>query len=368
MHGKEDTMKSISLSLRQRKILNLVQNHASHITGPALAKQLDVSVRTIRSDIAEMNHSLSACNASIASEKSKGYYLECSDPISFQELFQTDDLLLTREDRIRYLTFQLCLSEIPLNQYDLEDEMYVSKTTLENDIASLKRLYVLSAPHIRLIHEDDTWAFEKDECKRRALLNHLFRQDWNYNTTGNAYYSYNFLDAELMTEIIKTTSEVLLTYNFQIEDPNLVTLNLALAIMYYRVRSGNTLPECTDFQPTEKHIFSLCEDLFAKLDPVLTYDFPLQEKQTIYKHLCNSVLLDPNQLNFRTIYKHLCNSVLLDANQLNFRTVSEYFPPSIIEMADEYLNLIARTFRVDFSDDGRFLYYAPAVFTLSFKS
>ena len=110
-------METITLSLRQRKLLNLIQNQTSHITGQTLARQLNVSPRTIRSDIVEINHALASCGASISAERSKGYFLECSDPESFQEQFKTDDLLLTKEDRIRYLTFQLCLSDVPLNQY-----------------------------------------------------------------------------------------------------------------------------------------------------------------------------------------------------------------------------------------------------------
>lgn len=330
-------MEPITLSLRQRKILNLIQNHTSHITGQALAKQLDVSVRTIRSDIVEINASLAPYDARISAERSKGYYLDCTDPLFFQEQFKTDDVLLTREDRIRYLTFQLCLSEVPLNQYELEDEMYISHTTLENDIAALKRQYVIASPHIKLFHEGDSWYFEPDETKRRALLNHLFHSDWNYNTTGNAYYSYNFLDSDVMALITRITTKVLTKYDFQIEDSNLVTLNLALAIMYYRVRSGNTLPDSTESfnsSDTNPRLLSLCKEIFEDLETDLSYYFPIQEK--------------------RAIYNHLRDNELLDASKLNFQTVSFYFTPDLIQIADVYLKKINDTFHLDFTVDEDF--------------
>lgn len=328
-------MEPFTLSLRQRKLLNLIQNQTTHITGQALAKQLDVSPRTIRSDILEINRSLaSCCDAKIAAERSKGYYLECTDQATFRELFKTDDLLLTREDRIRYLAFQLCLSEVPLNQYDLEDEMYVSKTTLENDIATLKKQYVQGPPLIKLIHDGDTWMFEEDEAKRRALLNHLFLSDWDYNATGNAYYSYHFLDDEVMNMIMTNTSRLLLKYNFQIEDSNLVTLNLSLAIMYYRILSGHSLPAQDVFHHDSKEIFALCEEIFESLEKSLSCIFPSQEKYAIYLHLCNSHLLD--------------------ASKLNFKTVSKYFDSEILLMADAYLKLINQTFHIDFSSDEDF--------------
>lgn len=314
--------------------MNLIQNQTSHITGQALAKQLGVSPRTIRSDIAEINQALISCSARISAERSKGYFLECSDIKSFQEQFKTDDMLSTREDRIRYLTFQLCLSEVPLNQYDLEDEMYVSKTTLDNDIATLKRLYVLSGPHINLKHIDNTWEFEHCESKRRAILNQLFHDDWNYNTTGNAYYNYHFLDEDIMDLIMQITARHLYNYHFQIEDANLVSLNLSLAIMYYRMLSGHVLPETQALTDINDTVFRLCTDIFESMEEAFSCEFPLQEKQDIYLHLCDSHLLD--------------------ASKLTFETVSDYFDPLFLEMADCYLKKVLETFHIDFSDDEDF--------------
>ena len=327
-------METITLSLRQRKLLNLIQNQTSHITGQTLARQLNVSPRTIRSDIVEINHALASCGASISAERSKGYFLECSDPESFQEQFKTDDLLLTKEDRIRYLTFQLCLSDVPLNQYDLEDEMYVSKTTLDNDFAALKRLYVLSEPYIKLIHTGDTWEFEQDESRRRAILNRLFQSDWDYNAAGNAYYSYQFLDSEIMELIMQITARFLYKYHFQIEDANLVTLNLSLAIMYYRMLSGHVLPEAPETADENDPVFWLCRDIFESMEEAFSCVFPIQEKGAVYQHLCNS---------------HLLN-----ASELTFDTISSHFDSELIEMTDCYLKQIDTTFHIDFSKDEDF--------------
>lgn len=327
-------MEPITLSLRQRKLLNLIQNQSDYITGQALAKQLNVSPRTIRSDIVEINTALAPDYAKISAERSKGYFFECEDITSFRKTYQTDELLLTREDRIRYLTFQLCLSDVPLNQYDLEEEMYISRTTLENDISTLKKQYVFSSPHIELYHNGDTWEFEKDEQKRRFLLNILFRQDWNYNNTGNAYYSYNFLDEEIVNLIMQITAEILLNARCQIEDSNLVTLNLALAIMYYRQLSGYTLPALPSVCRNNKDADELCEEIFAALEEKLSYSFPVQERDAIYLHLERSYLLD--------------------SDKLNFKTVSDYFSSDIIQMCDEYLLLINTSFGIDFSIDEDF--------------
>ncbi len=130
-------MKTLNLTLRQRKLLHIVQNQHAIITGQELAKQLLVTPRTIRTDVAEINRIIRPFNARIHSERSKGYHFEAEDPLLIQRLNQIENAFLTKEDRVRYLALRLCLAEEPLNTYDLEDEIFVSHTTLEHDIHQL---------------------------------------------------------------------------------------------------------------------------------------------------------------------------------------------------------------------------------------
>ena len=54
---------------------------------------------------------------------------------------------LQRRSAPAYPAFALCLSpDIPINIYDLEEEMFVSHTTLEHDINYLREKYVLAPP------------------------------------------------------------------------------------------------------------------------------------------------------------------------------------------------------------------------------
>ena len=198
-------MSADNLTLRQRKILHFLQNHTGFITGSELSKHLEVSSKTIRTDISEINQQLNHSDIRIVSEHSKGYYLDAGNPAALAELNKIDRVFLTKEDRVRFLTLRLCLADSPLDLYDLEDEMYVSRTTLDHDLHQLKRQHVMSPPHIQLFQSRDQIWFEADERKRRDILNQLFHKDWDYNNKGNAYYGYDFLD-ERMLDLI--TSEV----------------------------------------------------------------------------------------------------------------------------------------------------------------
>ena len=125
-----DMDKTLNLSLRQKKLLHIMQGTEGFITGNELARQLSVSPRTIRSDVAEINRTLAPHRAQILSERSKGYLYSAEDPNAIENMNRIDYAFFTKDDRIRYLAFRLCLSDEPLDMYDLEDEMYVSRTTL----------------------------------------------------------------------------------------------------------------------------------------------------------------------------------------------------------------------------------------------
>ncbi len=332
-------MDTVQLSLRQRQLINYLQNQRDFITGADLARALQVSPRTIRNDISEINAGLAGHGIQIISEKSKGYLLSSDGQQAAEALSRISHTFLTREDRVRYLAFSLCLSDIPLNIYDMEDEMYVSRTTLEQDIQVLKTRFVISSPHISLMQSRGFLEFEADERKRRTVLNHLFHEDWNYNARGNSYYSYQYLDDTTLDLIMSEASACMNRYDIQLEDTNMVTLNLAIAIMHHRIMTGHTLSESATLVKSdaaaEQAVRELLDALEAKLD------------------CCFS----PTERN--EIYLHVACTRLMDASRLSFEAVNRYFTPDVLHLADAYLDLIRKTFRLDFTRDEDFYITLP---------
>ena len=96
------------------------------------------------------------------------------------------------------------------------------------------------------------------------------------------------------------TAELLAEYHFQIEDSNLVTLNLSLAIMYYRVLSGHVLPETPVKDHTDTKIDQLCSDIFREIESLFSCSFPVQEKESIYPHPVSYTHLDVYKRQVKT--------------------------------------------------------------------
>ncbi len=327
-------MDTLNLSLRQRKLIHMLQNQNNYITGNELAKQLSVSPRTIRSDINIINHALAPHRAKIVSERSKGYFYHAENPEKIQKMNQIETAFFSREDRTHFLAFRLCLSDEPLNLYDLEEETYVSHTTLENDLRHLKGKYCMDSPYMKLHRSGDNIWFHSDEAKIRLLLNHLFWEDWNYNKSENAYYDYQFLDRNIMKYVTDMVPHVLYQYGICMEDPSLVSLNLAITIMYHRVTSGHYLPEDLPISWEDSQSANATNCIFDTLENKWNCIFRPEERNDIYQRILSGRISD--------------------AAALSVGTAPDCFDPSILTFANEYLTKITATFGIDFSSNEDF--------------
>lgn len=327
-------METLNLTLRQRKLLHIMQTQNTIITGQELAKQLHVSPRTIRTDVAEINRIIRPFKAEIHSERSKGYHFEAENPLFIQQLNQIENAFLTKEDRVRYLALRLCLADEPLNTYDLEDEIFVSHTTLEHDIHQLKMQYMLSEPYITINYSKDYLYIEQNELKIRHLLVDLFHDDWNYQAHGNAYYGYHFLNQDHLKYIMKELPIHLKNHNIVLDDPTMVALDLAVVIMFHRTSSGHVLPEVSDIPAENPAARAVTEDLFCSLEEYFGCSFPVSER--LY------------------IYQHIASGILLALRDLNLETPEDSFDADVIEMANIYLRNIYDLYKIDFKEDNDF--------------
>lgn len=325
---------SLDLSLRQKKLLHTVQHSGSPRTSFDLADELGVSSRTIRNDIIKINEELLPHRACIEALKGKGYQFHADDPKLIESLNQIETAFFSKENRVRYLAFQLCLSEEPLNVYDLEDEMFISHTTLEHAIRDLTRAYSHRPPHIRLIRKRDHISLEEDELKRRAVLNLLLRESWNYHARGNAYYQHDFIDNDILDFIIDTVSVILDRHGIQMEDPFIVSLNLILAIMHYRIETGHPLTEGRD--P------SFCCDASSQAATEIL--------DAMEEHLHCSI----NEAERQEIIIQIHSHRLLTPPDCSRQSLIRVYGAPALEITEEYIQQISRIFHLDLSDDDDF--------------
>ncbi|QDP41824.1 BglG family transcription antiterminator [Radiobacillus deserti] len=137
------------MNSRLTTILQELMASDTIVTSDHLARKVEVTSRTIRDDLKQLDHLLSSYGASIRSIRGKGYELEVENEHQFrkflQETFQekhdTESFQPNLpEERVKYLIKRLLLAEDYLKLDDLSDEIHISKSTIQNDLKSVKEI------------------------------------------------------------------------------------------------------------------------------------------------------------------------------------------------------------------------------------
>ncbi|MBS4162138.1 HTH domain-containing protein, partial [Klebsiella pneumoniae] len=127
------------LNARLSSILSELMTAESPLTSTYLANGLNVTSRTIRSDVKELDYLLSKNGASITSIRGAGYRLSIHHNHLFRQFLQNtfqEELSnpVFPNERILYLLKRLLLTDGYLKLEDLADEMFISKSTVQKDM------------------------------------------------------------------------------------------------------------------------------------------------------------------------------------------------------------------------------------------
>ena len=119
------------LNKRQEGIISIFYENKEWITGKELARLMGVSDRTIRSDIDTINKHFQ--EELIQSNIRLGYFLNLE---RYNQIYveQDEDIPQTPAQRCTYLIQQLLLHEEGINLTFLQEDIYVSGYSIENDI------------------------------------------------------------------------------------------------------------------------------------------------------------------------------------------------------------------------------------------
>lgn len=161
---------------RHKRIINELIFRNDWVKGNALAERVNVTPRTIRSDISAINHLLHPIGCGIQSSKKDGYKLSGDNVEKLSQILSDGaDIPNTPRDRIKMLSIRLLMADCENVEYmdDLEEEMYISRATLENSIYKIKAAIENRVPPLFLQKEKGKVWTSGEEETRRFLLKEL---------------------------------------------------------------------------------------------------------------------------------------------------------------------------------------------------
>ena len=164
------------------QIIRYLKDKDTPTTSASLANALNVSPRSVKSYINEIND---LYPASITSSR-KGYTLETD--IAEKMLEESKSVIpQTSEERVIYIINRLIKAGV-MDAYDLCDEMFISYSTLKSDLVKVRK--ILTEADLELVNQNDTLVISGLEKNKRKLLSNLI-----YSETQN-----KFLNNEKLSE------------------------------------------------------------------------------------------------------------------------------------------------------------------------
>lgn len=250
------------------RIANMLQffRKTPVITVSTLASKLDVSERTVRNDIKQLNHELSGC-AVIEGGQGK-YSLRIFDADRFREIFaqliETDDFLNSSRNRMDYIFGKLMRSEEPLLTDELAYEMNVGRTTLVSDLKKLRT--EIEPYHLSIIGKTS-----------KGLILHGAESDirkYVLDTSYHQIYRQYPLDSEISDAISDTFAQHSFEKSVQTSFEQFITL------MLDRFLTGHYIGTLSAryYNLTARSEFEIVNRLIDRIAGILRVEFPVEEK------------------------------------------------------------------------------------------
>lgn len=231
-----------------------------------LAVKLNVSERTIRNDIKQINRELKDC-AVIEGTQGK-YALRIYDNEGFHKvcvrLMEVDEFLNSPHNRMDYMFGRLMRSREPLLTDDLAYEMNVSRTTMLNDLKKLRG-------------EIEPYRLSISGKTSKGLVLQGWESDIRNYIIENAYEQL-YRQYPLDVEIVDAVNQAFLAHSFEKSVQG--AFEKFLTVMLDRFLTGHYIGELSAnfYNLTVRPEFAMVEQMLHEIEQVLRIEFPVEEK------------------------------------------------------------------------------------------
>lgn len=289
------------LTSRMRVILKKLMTIDAPVTGEFLADINNVTSRTTREDIKKLDALVMNHGAQIQTLMGKGYKLVVFQEKKFRQFLHhiaypelSKDYLQPQspEEREAYIIRKLLVSDDYVKIEQLADELYVSKSTVQNDLKQVKS--ILNHYSIQL-HSRPNYGLKLrgDELKLRFCMAE-YVVDRSSDCTENGMKG---LSSSLMPTDFHAISAIIMQqisqHQISMSDIAINNLLIHIAIAYKRIRSGNHV----NLQPSERSQIEKQSEYQVALKIVKDVEehfnvvFPKEETAYIAIHLLGTKML-----------------------------------------------------------------------------
>ncbi|PKG21604.1 BglG family transcription antiterminator [Niallia nealsonii] len=288
---------------RQKEILLSLIKSNEPVTAEWIGKGIGVSDRTVRTEIKGLQSECQVLGVSIESIRGKGYKLEITDYQLFEKELNSLAEAAThgeqtnfseQSNRITYILKRLLLGKESIKVENFEDEMFVSKPTIQSDLKIVRE--ILETYELKLVTRPYYGTrVEGDEyMKRLCCSNYILSRNSDLNIDNN---SFQILNRELFEKVKEIIIKKVNYYKIEISDISLDNLATHITIACKRIEEGFVI-ENLEHDLTRKYPFEkiVANEIVREVEKFSGFIFPESEIDYIIVHLLGTKLLQKDTL------------------------------------------------------------------------
>lgn len=265
-----------------------------------LAQRLSVSTRTVRADITALNALLAQHGAQFILSRGSGYQLRVDDPARFQAVQDPRPPMLriprTGSERVHYLLVRFLTSAFSLKLEDLADEWFVSRATLQGDMAEVREALARYQLTLETRPRHGVKLFGSEMSIRACLTDLLWQlaqQD-----SSHPLLSEEALNAGVPEQLAGVLHEIFNRWHIRLTDEGELFVRLYCAVAVRRVSEGYPLPEFSadDVNDDVRHA---ARDIAAAIQQLAGKTLAASEENWLRVHIAARQVQDiaPSQIN-----------------------------------------------------------------------
>lgn len=284
---------------RLLEIYKKISESATTIQPKALAREHNVSTRTIRDDIGKLNMILERHGAIIELQRSKGYKINIEDTGKYEKYCETMHEKTVdfrhQNHHYYYLAYELLLKGESVKIDDVVERFYVSRSVVNRDLKRFKE--TLEAYDLSLISKKGVGLYiEGDKKNRRSCFTKFF--SIQHDMRHYEYYV-NLFEGEFSEEtleaFVKRVEEVLYVHHTKMTDEAFKNFIFHVLIAIYSCLNGVNLTLSYNENPAETYVY-IVDDIVEAIKSSFDLILPQSEQQYLYVQLMSKRVweVDPN--------------------------------------------------------------------------
>lgn len=315
------------LNKRQNQIIDILNNDNNWITGKELAKLLNVSDRTIRSDIDVINKFYDCLL--IKSNKRLGYQID--EALLFKQDIETKELIpQNSHERCVYIIRELLFKSKEINLIALQDQVFVSGYSIDNDIKKIRKM-ISEYPSLKLIRSKNYISLRGNEADKRKLYKQLLTEEThgnflNLNSIADLWSNFDLLEIK---DILEDVCEL---YNYQIREIDFPMIMIHAGVAIERIINRNYINSKTAKHHLNNNIeYQISYEFFHRVSKTIDIELVEDEVVLFAQLLIGSYQKDDENENLDRLLNQIVDAVI--------KEVKDYFDINFSKDKDFKLGL-----------------------------